>query len=58
MFLEACENTDNGLKDELGDGCGLYYGSKDNCGFFDGDEGFVANKMCCACGGGKTPGKF
>ena len=61
MLLEGCENTDNGLKDADGFECDTYYGYEGICGRFDGNEGFVANQMCCACGGGKTSvdsGKF
>ena len=56
MLLAACEDTDKGLKDKDGDGCDVYTRNTHYCGIYDGNEGFVSNQMCCACGGGKTSG--
>ena len=61
MLLEACENTDNGLKDMHGAGCEFYSMHPEGCSTEVSPEGFVSNQMCCVCGGGKTPvdsGKF
>ena len=55
-LLEACEDTDKGLKDYHGKGCDAYTWNTQYCGNYDGNEGFVSNQMCCACGGGNTSG--
>ena len=57
MLVGDCEDTDKGLTDEDGDGCDFYTKNPHSCGDYDGNEGFVANQMCCACGGGKGRGK-
>jgi len=49
-----CADTSNGLGDRAGDGCEWY--AADNqawCGQYDTLD-FVANEMCCACGGGSS----
>lgn len=50
----GCEDTDNGKKDNVGDGCTWYTENdpdKHSCGEYD-DSDFKAEKMCCHCGGG------
>ena len=47
----SCVNTDYGSKDKFGDTCNFYDNAMDKCGFFD-ESDFVANELCCACGGG------
>ena len=49
----ACTDTDNGKKDDAGDGCSAYANNKFWCGLFD-SRTFKSKKMCCACGGGTT----
>jgi len=50
---DDCADTNKGLTDKDGNGCEAYINSPSLCGTYDGNEGFVANQMCCACGGGK-----
>ena len=51
---EVCEDT-NGLEVDTGrDGCEWYTLNPSGCGNHD-TEFFMANKMCCACGGGSIP---
>ena len=57
MLLKDCADTNKGLTDKYGDGCKAYINFPSLCGNHDGNEGFVANQMCCACGGGKQIGK-
>ena len=47
---EYCFDSNNDATDTEKNGCDWYdiYGS---CGFFDDDD-FIANEMCCSCGGG------
>ena len=54
---DACEGTDLGAVDRWGDGCEWYdkLTNSERCGDFDDDD-FIANEMCCACGGGAVPG--
>lgn len=42
-----------GASDVAGDRCGFYADDPDACGN-DDDEDFLANEMCCSCGGGST----
>ena len=37
--------------DSYGDGCEWYYDSESSCGAFD-TAYFIADELCCACGGG------
>jgi len=39
--------------DKEGDRCNSYKGMRNECGKHD-DEDFIANEMCCTCGGGST----
>jgi len=50
-----CEDTNNGAKDEFGDGCAAYNDNIDWCGNYDTAE-FNSKEMCCACGGGNKGG--
>eukprot|EP00928_Gymnodinium_smaydae_P047265 TRINITY_DN31531_c0_g1_i1.p1 TRINITY_DN31531_c0_g1~~TRINITY_DN31531_c0_g1_i1.p1 ORF type:complete len:865 (+),score=176.54 TRINITY_DN31531_c0_g1_i1:73-2667(+) len=52
--LAWCRDTDDGFIDSLGDTC-LWYTMQGGgtCGLFD-TEWFVAEKLCCICGGGST----
>ena len=49
----TCVDTTNGAEDKDGFGCGSYDDFPGWCGDYD-DEDFVADEMCCACGGGST----
>ena len=51
-----CQSTDNGAVDMDGDGCAVYQWDwcKKN-GAWDTDD-FIANEMCCVCGGGDKDG--
>ena len=56
----GCENTDNGATDIDGDSCYQYQvdwcvDDDDYYGQSYDDEDFVANEMCCVCGGGSEP---
>jgi len=42
-----------GNEDVGGDRCDWYLTKKDECGSHDDDD-FLANEMCCSCGGGST----
>jgi len=42
-----------GATDEDGNECSFYYVQGDKCGLLDDDD-FIANEMCCHCGGGST----
>ena len=52
--FEACIDSANGLTDTAGDDCSWYTNEQSQCGDYDGN-GFFANQMCCACGGGNNP---
>ena len=52
----TCIDTDNGAKDNYGDGCAEYAKNKEWCGHYNNDV-FQSDAMCCVCGGGKTEGK-
>jgi len=52
-----CVDTDNGAKDDYGDGCKDYAHALTWCGQFDSSS-FKANEMCCVCGGGQTSSSF
>jgi len=50
-----CVDTDNGAKDNYGDGCDWYAARESRasqCGKHD-DSDFKARTMCCRCGGGR-----
>ena len=53
LNLQTCQDTAEGAKDNGGDGCDWYVNNNDSCftGTYDDDD-FVAQKMCCTCGGG------
>ena len=52
VYGGSCSNTNFGGVDPDGYDCSSYIGSNNlYCGSFD-DSDFVANEMCCACGGG------
>ena len=56
--IETCKNTDNGAKDNDGDGCDEYAKNpKAYCGNSNNDH-FDSNEMCCACGGGTPIGNL
>merc|ERR1712032_303567 len=42
-----------GATDKDGDGCRFYASHSDECGKHDVED-FIANEMCCSCGGGST----
>ena len=48
-----CADTNNGFGDVGGDQCDWYERNPGNCGSYDTLD-FVANEMCCTCGGGST----
>jgi len=43
-----------GAQDIAGEDCAGYQGSQKVCGDFDAPPDFIANEMCCFCGGGST----
>ena len=43
----------NSGTDKDGDGCNFYQSHTEECGNHDDDD-FIANEMCCSCGGGST----
>eukprot|EP00931_Biecheleriopsis_adriatica_P025270 TRINITY_DN15562_c0_g1_i1.p1 TRINITY_DN15562_c0_g1~~TRINITY_DN15562_c0_g1_i1.p1 ORF type:complete len:415 (-),score=72.51 TRINITY_DN15562_c0_g1_i1:426-1586(-) len=43
----------NSGRDKDGDGCDFYQSYTEECGKHDDDD-FIANEMCCSCGGGST----
>lgn len=45
---EVCENTDNGITDDYGDGCDDYAIYTEWCGLYDTGV-FHSMDMCCAC---------
>ena len=48
----TCTNTDDGVLNNWGGGCSPWYDNyPDGCDLYD-DEDFVAEDLCCACGGG------
>lgn len=49
----GCQDTSNGATDSYGDGCFWYDNYPCGCGYYD-DGDFVADDMCCSCGGGAT----
>jgi hypothetical protein len=51
--LEYCENTNGDLTDASGDDCDWYVSKSSYCGAHDSAD-FLANGMCCACGGGRV----
>ena len=51
---DICHDTDNGVTDRSGDGCGWYATNPSTCGHYDTDY-FLAGRLCCACGGGSKP---
>ena len=51
ILLEGtCSDTANGATDTGRDGCDWYNDKPQECGKYDDDD-FVANSVCCACGG-------
>jgi len=52
-YTKAFDEMDVGALDKDGDGCRWYKDHIDQCGLHDGDT-FLANEMCCVCGGGST----
>merc|ERR1712083_864029 len=51
---DQCVDTDNGALDSYNDPCSGYTNTPSWCGTSYDDDDFVANTMCCACGGGST----
>jgi len=57
-YFWSCEDTDEGVADQYGDGCAYYRFWPEDCGKYDTYSEyyqswrFLANSMCCACGGG------
>ena len=49
----GCTDADNGKTDTYGEGCDYYWTAVEDCAGTD-RNGFSANAMCCACGGGAT----
>lgn len=49
----GCQDTTDGATDSYGDGCEWYDNYPCGCGYYD-DGDFVADDMCCSCGGGAT----
>lgn len=52
----TCQDTDGAAVDVDGDGCNVYTNNPSYCGTAYDDSDFVANQMCCVCGGGSTGG--
>ena len=49
---KACQDIDFSTTDAGGDNCASWYNEfPDTCGKYD-DEDFLAELVCCACGGG------
>ena len=56
IFLSgSCVNSNGDTKDVNGYDCNFYQYSPQQCGHKDTAE-FIANEMCCVCGGGYTDG--
>ena len=53
-LIAQCVDTNGGLLDALEDGCDFYNDNVYLCGASNGESGFTASTMCCACGGGST----
>jgi len=53
LRADTCTDTSNGATDNWNDGCPEYAKNKSWCGKYN-NAVFQSDKMCCACGGGKT----
>ena len=50
---QVCVDTAGDATDEWGNSCSAYNEYPNTCGAGDNDN-FVAQELCCACGGGST----
>ena len=52
-LVGLCTDTDDGATDDHGYDCEDYNSGRAPCGTYD-TSGFIANNLCCDCGGGST----
>ena len=51
-----CVSTEGALRNKWGKDCSYYEGREYSCSSSDKGE-FIANNLCCACGGGDPKGE-